>query len=104
VEHLHRDDEGSSTTGIIPAGDHAMNKHPGQLIDEPHMPALGCDVEITHDQETPEIDLLTPLTIRGVSLRMRESAAANASRVSFSANHILRPAQSCSPRSSRRRG
>jgi 2,4-dienoyl-CoA reductase-like NADH-dependent reductase (Old Yellow Enzyme family) len=48
-----------------------MNKHAGRLIDEPHMPALGCDVEITHDQETPEIDLLTPLTIRGVSLRNR---------------------------------
>jgi 2,4-dienoyl-CoA reductase-like NADH-dependent reductase (Old Yellow Enzyme family) len=48
-----------------------MNKHAGQLMDEPHAPALGCDVETTHDQETAEIDLLTPLTIRGMSLRNR---------------------------------
>jgi 2,4-dienoyl-CoA reductase-like NADH-dependent reductase (Old Yellow Enzyme family) len=33
--------------------------------------ACGCPAETEHDREVPEIDLLSPLTIRGVTLRNR---------------------------------
>ncbi len=33
--------------------------------------AHGCSAEADHDREVPEIDLLSPLTIRGVTLRNR---------------------------------
>lgn len=31
----------------------------------------GCSVETVHDRENPEVDLLTPLTVRGVTFRNR---------------------------------
>jgi 2,4-dienoyl-CoA reductase-like NADH-dependent reductase (Old Yellow Enzyme family) len=33
--------------------------------------AHGCPSEVEHDREVPEVDLLSPLTIRGISLRNR---------------------------------
>ena len=33
--------------------------------------AHGCPADTDHDREVPEIDLLSPLTIRGVTLRNR---------------------------------
>lgn len=48
-----------------------MNTQATYRNDEAHVPVLGCDVDSRHDQELAEIDLLTPLTIRGVSLRNR---------------------------------
>lgn len=38
-------------------------------MDEPH--ARGCAAGTDHDREVPEIDLLSPLTIRGVTFRNR---------------------------------
>src|SRR5580765_5371729 len=38
---------------------------------EPH----GCPAGTDHDREVPEIDLLSPLTIRGVTLRNRIAVA-----------------------------
>jgi 2,4-dienoyl-CoA reductase-like NADH-dependent reductase (Old Yellow Enzyme family) len=37
----------------------------------PHVMGHGCPAGTDHDREVPEIDLLTPLTIRGVTLRNR---------------------------------
>lgn len=37
----------------------------------PHTPGHGCPAGTDHDREVPEIDLLTPLTIRGVTFRNR---------------------------------
>ncbi|MBY0279404.1 oxidoreductase, partial [Candidatus Binatia bacterium] len=37
----------------------------------PHAPGHGCPSGTDHDREVPEIDLLTPLTIRGVTFRNR---------------------------------
>src|ERR1700704_306285 len=48
-----------------------MNTQAIYRNDEARVPVLGCDVDSRHDQELAEIDLLTPLTIRGVSLRNR---------------------------------
>jgi NADH:flavin oxidoreductase / NADH oxidase family len=48
-----------------------MNTRATYRNDEAHVPVLGCDVDSRHDQELAEIDLLTPLTLRGVSLRNR---------------------------------
>src|SRR4030088_1487777 len=48
-----------------------MNTQAIYRNDEARVPVLGCDVDSRHDQELAEIDLLTPLTIRGVSLRKR---------------------------------
>lgn len=39
--------------------------------DHSHSAGQGCSVDTDHDREVPEIDLLTPLTIRGVSFRNR---------------------------------
>lgn len=39
--------------------------------DTPPTPAHGCIADADHDREVPEIDLLSPLTIRGVTLRNR---------------------------------
>lgn len=36
-----------------------------------HAPGHGCPAGTDHDREVPEIDLLTPLTIRGVTFRNR---------------------------------
>src|SRR4029078_5495535 len=40
--------------------------HPG-----PAAPPPGCPAEADHDREIPEVDLLSPLTLRGVTLRNR---------------------------------
>ncbi len=37
----------------------------------PHVVAHGCPAGTDHDREVPEIDLLSPLTIRGITLRNR---------------------------------
>src|SRR5437879_10119542 len=42
----------------IPAGDH-------------HGAGRGCPAATDHDREVPELDLLSPLTIRGVTFRNR---------------------------------
>src|SRR5262245_65274434 len=43
-----------------------------QLADRTQKPqAHGCPAETDHDREVPEIDLLSPLTIRGVTFRNR---------------------------------
>ena len=39
----------------------------------------GCPAGTDHDREVPEIDLLSPLTIRGVSFRNRIVQPLNAS-------------------------
>src|SRR5262245_13750958 len=36
-----------------------------------HVPSSGCPAGTDHDREVPEIDLLSPLTSRGVTLRNR---------------------------------
>ena len=38
---------------------------------DPHLPTRGCTAGTDHDREVPEIDLLSPLAIRGVTLRNR---------------------------------
>lgn len=38
---------------------------------EGHPVTAGCTADADHDREVPEIDLLTPLTLRGVTLRNR---------------------------------
>ncbi len=38
---------------------------------DPGAPARGCPADADHDREIPETDLLTPLAIRGVTLRNR---------------------------------
>jgi hypothetical protein len=40
-------------------------------IEEPHHAAHGCHATSDHDREVPEVDLLSPLTIRGVTFRNR---------------------------------
>jgi 2,4-dienoyl-CoA reductase-like NADH-dependent reductase (Old Yellow Enzyme family) len=40
-------------------------------LQNPISPAQGCPAGAQHDREVPEIDLLTPLTIRGITLRNR---------------------------------
>lgn len=40
-------------------------------VREHHGPGHGCPAGTDHDREVPEIDLLTPLTIRGVTFRNR---------------------------------
>src|SRR5271154_6305664 len=50
-------------------GDQAMDHHP---TNQPQKPmARGCLAGSDHDREVPEIDLLSPLTIRGITLRNR---------------------------------
>jgi 2,4-dienoyl-CoA reductase-like NADH-dependent reductase (Old Yellow Enzyme family) len=39
--------------------------------DSVRLPASGCPVGSDHDREAPEIDLLSPLSIRGITLRNR---------------------------------
>src|SRR5215468_5343120 len=46
-----------------------MADHPAKS--SPHVPSSGCPAGTDHDREVPEIDLLSPLTIRGVTLRNR---------------------------------
>src|ERR1700758_1517016 len=46
-----------------------MADHPADLIQKPA--TAGCTAGTDHDREVPEIDLLSPLTIRGVTLRNR---------------------------------
>src|SRR5262245_3440333 len=46
-----------------------MADHPAKS--SPHVPSSGCLGGTDHDREVPEIDLLSPLTIRGVTLRNR---------------------------------
>jgi 2,4-dienoyl-CoA reductase-like NADH-dependent reductase (Old Yellow Enzyme family) len=41
------------------------------LADQPPRTLAGCPAGTDHDREVPEIDLLSPLTIRGVTLRNR---------------------------------
>jgi hypothetical protein len=51
-----------------------LDRYPdGQTLPSPHEKptAHGCPAETDHDREVPEIDLLSPLTIRGVPLRNR---------------------------------
>ena len=40
-------------------------------IEEVHHTAHGCHATSDHDREVPEVDLLSPLTIRGVCFRNR---------------------------------
>src|SRR5262249_12696608 len=42
-----------------------------QRADYTQKPAHGCPAGSDHDRDVPEIDLLSPLTIRGVTLRNR---------------------------------
>src|SRR5262249_41248492 len=54
-------------------GDHTMdepivNRPDGQAL---RITAHGCSAGTDHDREVPEIDLLSPLTIRDISLRNR---------------------------------
>jgi 2,4-dienoyl-CoA reductase-like NADH-dependent reductase (Old Yellow Enzyme family) len=46
---------------------------PGRVEDAHDLPvpSHGCPADAAHDREVPEIDLLTPLTIRGVTFRNR---------------------------------
>src|SRR6187399_867147 len=37
----------------------------------PHVEPHGCPAGVDHDREIPEVDLLSPLTLRGVTLRNR---------------------------------
>jgi 2,4-dienoyl-CoA reductase-like NADH-dependent reductase (Old Yellow Enzyme family) len=46
-----------------------MSDHLAERLNAPS--AHGCPAESDHDREVPEIDLLSPLTIRGVTLRNR---------------------------------
>src|SRR3974377_2151036 len=46
-----------------------MNESPVGYMQQPA--AHGCPAGTEHDREVPEIDLLSPLTIRGVTLRNR---------------------------------
>src|SRR3954462_11200394 len=46
-----------------------MAQQPAELT--PKSAAHGCQADSDHDREVPEIDLLSPLTIRGVTLRNR---------------------------------
>ena len=46
-----------------------MEHHPTNQTQKPT--AHGCPAGSDHDREVPEIDLLSPLTIRGVTLRNR---------------------------------
>src|SRR5688572_5736138 len=50
-----------------------MNEQPATRPDDMagHVMAHGCLAATDHDREVPEIDLLSPLTIRGVMLRNR---------------------------------
>src|SRR5262245_8825767 len=50
-------------------GDRAMTDHRADYTQKPA--AYGCPAGADHDREVPEIDLLSPLTIRGVTLRNR---------------------------------
>src|SRR5262245_22377871 len=50
-------------------GDRAMDHHPTDQTQK--LTAHGCPAGTDHDREVPEIDLLSPLTIRGVTLRSR---------------------------------
>ena len=47
-----------------------QNTPPSDPLAEP-APQHGCPADADHDREVPEIDLLSPLTIRGVTLRNR---------------------------------
>ncbi len=48
-----------------------MNRSDQSPDDTPRLAAPGCPVGAEHDQEIAEIDLLSPLTIRGVTFRNR---------------------------------
>jgi 2,4-dienoyl-CoA reductase-like NADH-dependent reductase (Old Yellow Enzyme family) len=62
----------SSDTNPDDDGGHAMDD-PATNRPEVHARALahGCPAGTDHDREVPEIDLLSPLTIRGITLRNR---------------------------------
>ena len=47
----------------------SISNRPDQQVS--HVAAHGCPADTDHDREVPEIDLLSPLTIRGVTLRNR---------------------------------
>jgi 2,4-dienoyl-CoA reductase-like NADH-dependent reductase (Old Yellow Enzyme family) len=44
---------------------------PARADAESHRPEHGCLADVVHDREVPEVDLLSPLRIRGVTLRNR---------------------------------
>jgi hypothetical protein len=46
-----------------------MDQHPTDQTQK--RTAHGCPAGSDHDREVPEVDLLSPLTIRGVTLRNR---------------------------------
>src|SRR5271154_81453 len=50
-------------------GDQAMADQSAERTLKPS--ARGCQAGSDHDREVPEIDLLSPLTIRGITLRNR---------------------------------
>jgi 2,4-dienoyl-CoA reductase-like NADH-dependent reductase (Old Yellow Enzyme family) len=55
-------------------GDRMMNKPTDNRFNDdqtPQVTAHGCPAGTDHDREVPEIDLLSPLTIRGITLRNR---------------------------------
>jgi 2,4-dienoyl-CoA reductase-like NADH-dependent reductase (Old Yellow Enzyme family) len=45
--------------------------HTGSRIETHHAVSGGCSASVDHDRSLPEIDLLSPLTIRGVTFRNR---------------------------------
>jgi 2,4-dienoyl-CoA reductase-like NADH-dependent reductase (Old Yellow Enzyme family) len=48
--------------------DEKSNQHPDQAA---RCAVHGCPSAAEHDRDVPEIDLLSPLTIRGITLRNR---------------------------------
>src|SRR4051794_4617418 len=44
---------------------------PSSTLPEPPGGAIGCRADAQHDREIPETDLLTPLTLRGLTFRNR---------------------------------
>ncbi len=54
-------------------GNQMMNKPTDSRPDDqaPQVAAHGCPAGTDHDREVPEVDLLSPLTIRGITLRNR---------------------------------
>src|SRR5262249_57921309 len=73
-------ERGRSAISLRPIGD-GQPAHGDRTMDEPTanrpddqaplVMAHGCPAGTDHDREVPEIDLLSPLTIRGVTLRNR---------------------------------
>jgi 2,4-dienoyl-CoA reductase-like NADH-dependent reductase (Old Yellow Enzyme family) len=61
--------DGVGPTPVCSSGDDCPRRAMNQTVTQ------GCRAEADHDREVPEIDLLSPLTIRGVTLRNRVAMA-----------------------------